>query len=77
VYDSDPEDPAVPYAGTAKLGMYKWPWRGFSSVIACQAAGVSHLEMYVGPARFLKNTSEYLDPSGYDVVAPKDPNPNP
>lgn len=77
VFDSDSADPNVPYAGTPKLGIYKWPWEDPARLTASQQAGVNQLEVYLGPVRFLKNSGDYLDPAGYDNVAPKGTRPTP
>jgi hypothetical protein len=78
VFDSDPGDSAVPYVGTPKFGMYKSPWRNNAvNVAASKDAGVTQLEMYLGPVRFLKNSGSYLGTGSYDQVAPVGPRPTP
>ncbi|MBL8991849.1 MAG: heparin lyase I family protein, partial [Spirochaetia bacterium] len=72
VFESDPEDPNMPYPGTPKLGMYKWPWRYTKDVNESKKAGVTTLELLVGPVRYWRSTAgEKLAEDGYAKVAPR------
>ncbi len=77
VFDSDPGDPNVPYPGTVKLGMYKWPWRTDEGVAASEAAGIRQLELLLGPVRILqRGPDDPIGAAGCACVAPRGPRPD-
>jgi hypothetical protein len=72
-FDSDPNDPALPYGGTLKLGWYKWPWREQAAIDASSAVGAEEVELYIGPVRILTNPANaHVGQAGFDCVTPRD-----
>lgn len=78
-YDAgtDPLDTALPYGGTLKLGLYKWPWKqSLNNINASASVGVTKLEVYIGPVRTLRMpTGQRRGYQGYHDVMPAAPRP--
>ena len=61
-----------PWAGNAKWGIYKWPWRKEDGVVKSQQQGITHLETYMGTLRMITRRPGDADygNDAYSLVAP-------
>ena len=61
-----------PWAGNAKWGIYKWPWRNQSGVQESLAQGLAPLETYMGTLRMITRRPGDADygNDAYSLVAP-------
>jgi hypothetical protein len=64
---------ADPVGGNSKFGIYYSPWRSQSSVEASAAAGVTHIETYMGPLRMITRRPGDADyrKDSYNEVSPE------
>lgn len=64
---------AYPWAGNAKWGIYKWPWRRAQGVQGSLDQGITHLETYMGPLRMITRRPGDADygRNSYSLVAPE------
>lgn len=63
---------SYPWAGNAKWGIYKWPWRSAQGVQGSLNQGITHLETYMGTLRMITRKPGDTDygTDSYILVAP-------